>query len=360
MKHDKIVMDLARIACTGRFRAVVHTGHTFDDEGRIIKRGEVLRETPFGRNTITLTGFNNLLSRTGTTRLAIVAGSGNATPTESDLILTAYLGKMSTRTSVTTSINNDIGSGPLFYRLTYTATFNPGAFGVSSVNVAEAGVTFTEPTLGNINSTTLIGAHGLLVDGGGSPTTVAVAPDEYLDIVWEYTEWLPHDATGTVSIDIDGVPTDHTYYVRPAYLGSWLSGGGWKPTTYGAASDTAQFPDPANEQWMNAIAGGVNYQRGSAVAAGPLGVASEGPSGAFDSSLVASSMGLATYATDSKQRGITMAWAPTRGNVGGAGIGAVTLILGHTQWQVSYDPPIEKVASKQLSLTFNLALANAT
>lgn len=356
---EELSLDVGGIKVTGRFRAIVHTGHILNDAGEPVGYKKVLRETPFGRNTITLHGFNRLLSRSGATYLGMVAGVGNTAPTEGDLLLTSYAGKYSSRT-ITTAINNDIGSGPLYYRLIYTGTFNPGAFGGSPVNIAEAGMAFTSSNNYNaLGSGTNIGAHGLLVDVSDNPTTVSVAPDEFLDMVWEYTEWLPYDASGTVSLTIDGVPTDHTYAVRPCFLGNYTSGGGWQPTNITTpSSGMVAFPNTANQNWMGVVIGSATFQRSSAGTNSAIGTPGGGPSGTFNALMLPSSAGLSSYVDDSKQRAFSFTWGPTVGN-DPSGINLVTMLLEHCHFQVSFDPPIAKVASKQLQLNFMLTLSNA-
>src|SRR5690606_5665107 len=76
---------LPAIKVTGRFRAIVHTGHTFDDEGRVTGYKNILRQTPFGRNVVCNSGFNRMIGATGTILLGMVAGDGNAAPSVSDL-----------------------------------------------------------------------------------------------------------------------------------------------------------------------------------------------------------------------------------------------------------------------------------
>ena len=130
-----------------------------------------------------------------------VAGTGNAPPTESDVLLDAYAGRANTAINSVLDINNDAGNLPLYWRVTLRSTFEPGAFGGSSVNIAEAGMAQTSTDApSSITSTSPLSSRGLLVDSFGNPTTVSVAPSEYLDIIWEYTEYLPYDLAGAVSL----------------------------------------------------------------------------------------------------------------------------------------------------------------
>ena len=332
----------------GRIRAVVHTGHEFDAKGNVIKYGDVLRETPFGRNKITTNGFDKLLGGAGG-EFSMVAGTGSTAPTESDTILTTYEGKCSTRISCTRTYNNNTASLPLWWRATYRVTFNPGSLGTGSKNIAEAGAIFGT-ALGSVNGSTVLAAHGLIVDVSDVPTPIAVNTDtEYLDLIWEYTEYLPYDATGTVSITVEGTPTNFTYYVRPANL-----------TNTGGSYDTRAWQQPAATAFpgwgpTGAIAGYVNVDEASTVGNSALTTPDNIP---MSTGYSATTYTSDAYTLGTKYRDFTMQFAPAAGNpVGGVNLARVA--LGHSQWQVSYSPALDKTATKQLTLTFRLAYANA-
>src|SRR5690606_17397750 len=111
--------------------------------------------------------------------------------------------------------NTDPLSGDLYLSTTVSTQVVPGAFGVSAVNIAEAGFTVNQTTLAGVDATTNLYSRGLLVEGGGLPTTVAVQPDEYLDMLWEHKVNVPYDSTGSFNLDMDGVPTPFDFTVRP-------------------------------------------------------------------------------------------------------------------------------------------------
>lgn len=349
------------IKCRGRFRAIKHTGHTFDELGNVVKYGDVIEETPFGDNKITLTGFNRMLGRTATLggsgsmgTVIFVAGSGNTTPAESQSTLVSYVGKSNTHVSTTTTRNvtPDV-NGNVMWRVTMRVTFNPGSLGTGSKNIAEAGIVMESIAIGSVNGSTLVGARGLLVDGGGSPTTVSVNADvEYLDLIWEYTEWVPASVTGSVTLVIDGSNVVHSYEVRPCWfdnVGGSYNNRGWK--------DVGALTGPA----LSAVSSVGAYDKANsntAVFDGPLGALyGANPSGTYADANVPTSMQLQVYTTDSKYRDVQLVWTPLYGNVAG-GIGAVRVHLSHSQWQVSYSPKIAKVNTKQLNLVFRISMAN--
>jgi hypothetical protein len=352
------ILHTIPIRVRGRFKAVKHTGHKYDDHGNIVEFGKVLEETSFGNNTITKTGFNKMLGATpavgggGTSgELVFVAGTGNTAPAESQSTLVSYAGKTNTHVSTTTTRNvtPDV-NGDVWWRTTYRVTFNPGSLGSGAVNIAEFGVVMGT-AIGSVTGSTPIGARGLPVDGGGDPTTVSLdASTEYLDAIWEYTEWIPASVTGSVNLTIDGDVIAHDYEVRPIWFdntGGSFNNRGWKNAsalsgwTFQAVLSVGVY-DATNS---NTVA----YE-------GPLAaITGANPGGTYNASNMPSAMVMAAYTTDSKLRDVELVWTPAYGNID---IGVVRVHLGHTQWQVSYDPVIEKIDTKQLKLTFRFAMAN--
>lgn len=338
----------ANVRVTGRFKAVVHTGHKFDEFGNIVEFGEALRETPFGRNTITYTGFSKILQSQGGS-LVMVAGAGNTTPAITDTTLVSYLGKSATLATQATTRNTtpDIND-EVWWRTTYRITFAPGSLGGGSVNVAEAGIS-TNVSLGDVTSSTPLVARGLLVDGGGSPTTVSVNNAvEYLDIIWEYTEWLKASATGTVSLTIDGTPTIFDYEVRPYYFDN--TGGSFN---YGGWSNAGSLSIPGFSIYSS---GTYTNPWLSNVFSGPL-VAITGNGLGDGTSSDIPIVSTDAYVTNSLERTLKHTWLPAYANISG-GIGVFRVHLGHTCWQVSFDPKIAKINTKQLDMFWKFTMAN--
>lgn len=349
MNNQTIIIPV-EIRTRGRFRAVVHTGHTYNKFGDIVKLGDILRETPFSNNKVTLTGFNNIFVGAAT-NITMVAGSGNTTPAESNTTLTSYLGKTTTfaSSSVTRNTTPD-GNGDVWWRCTKRMTFGPGSLGGGSVNVAEAGIVVNPD--GTVTGSTPVSARGLLVDGSNNPTTVSLNNAlEYLDIIWEYTEYIKASVTGTVDLTIDGSIITHDYEVRPYYFdntggsynyGGWVDVGStawvnWSPV----GDDTYSWP------WAtNCFTGSLVAISGTVDGKGGLG------NGVRNDIPILTS---AAYTPNSKTRALNCTWLPVYGN---KNITVVRVNLGHTSWQVSYNPAIAKVDTKQLDLQFVLTYAN--
>lgn len=346
---NTIMLEPVAVRARGRFRAIVHTGHKFDQFGNIVEHGRVLRETPFNNNKITLTGFSNILQNLGGS-MTMVAGAGNTTPTEGDGTLVSYLGKSATAASVVTTRNTvPDGNNEVWWRTTYRVTFGPSSMGGGTVNVAEAGIVLNVG-FGSVVASTPVSARGLLVDGGGLPTTVSVNNAiEYLDIIWEYTEWLKASVTGTVTLSIDGVDTVHDYEVRPynfANTGGSYNYGGWQ--NIGSMTLAGYAPNASKSGYPRTYA--------TWAWAGPLIDITDASVGAVTAD-IPTSFGSSAYVTNSKQRTMTLTWLPLEANIAG-GIGAVRVNLGHSNWQVSFNPKIAKINTKQLNLMFTYAMAN--
>lgn len=211
MSHEVQITNL-EFGMRGKFRAVVHTGHKYDDEGNIVEYGEVLRETPFGRNLILNGGFDWWLTGTlagGGSIQYLICGPSNVAPVPGDTNMPDAFGYAATFVSSTQVASNaDPGMGPLFCTVQHRRTFLPGSLGASPVNVSKAGIAcgaVGNPTLTQLRAQPMLAA-GLLVDGSGSPTSIAVNPNEYLDLIWEHTEYYPHDVAGSFTLTTDDVP----------------------------------------------------------------------------------------------------------------------------------------------------------
>lgn len=332
----------------GRYRAVVHTGHTFDEAGNLIKEGAVLRETPWGENKITLGGFEAMLTTYGTIYIGMVAGLSNTAPAESDTTLGSYKGYTFEFVSQTRTINaTPDGEGYVTCKLTYRFTFSPGQLGSGPMNIAEAGVVVRA---GTPNATTPVLSRGLLVDGSGNPTAVPYnATDEYLDLYWEYTCYVPAEVTGVVSITVDGAPTNFNYTVRPMLFTTyWMN---VSPNGYLPAWRFNVNNDNANPQFSSNASGNVP------------GDLNGQPSGAF-SATNTPSITYGSYTSGSKARSLTFSWTPPQGNIAG-GIATVCLSgtsaggSDHTaKFQVGYSPKLPKDSDRVMSLNFTLSMAN--
>lgn len=352
MHNNPVVVPL-KVGYSGRYKAVVHDGSAiFDEVGNVIGGNVkcvdgVEQKTPFGKNKITLTGFAALLGSSDF-RVICVVGDGNAAPSEENTVLQSYKGYGSTAASLTTVFNSTVVSGLVNRKITYRQTFNPGSLGAATVNVAEAGMAITAvvPTAG-----TPLLSRGLLVDGSGNPVTVAVAPTDFLDIVWELTEYVAAEVTGTFDIDINGTVISHAYTLRPAYFVTSPPFGWTVP---------AIQPDRFIYRGLTMTSGDTNWGRGSGMTNGALAALTGYPSNTYSGERRPQVFAPRAYVANSKQRLIDLTWVLTQGNAPGPGYSNIIAInVGSSNWQIEITPAIQKTASTQFDFVFSLQMANS-
>ena len=346
-----------KIGMRGEYRAVVREA-VYDVDGNLVGPGAVLHETPWGKNLITSVGFDKLLTMTsGALLLTGVAGAGNTAPTEADTTLASYKGKCSTQTiESSTFTSTPDGSGNIVWERVFKCTFNPGAFGGSAVNIAEAAMAMDGA--GTVNASTQVFSRGLLVDAFDAPTTVSVGTTEYLELFWRYTRFIDAEKTFTMDFTLLGVATSTDVVMKPFKNDpSSDSFHRWWANSDGVQSDRIEHLVSA---FYYALGGNDNYNPyvyDGALQAGFVTV----PSG-NKLALPGSSYAYSAYSTGSKNRTFTLTIAPSDGNLT-AGIAAMTVQWGMSGYQMSFDPPIAKKApsgspDRYLRFEFNLAVAN--
>ena len=149
-------------------------------------------------------------------------GSSSTTPTVSDTTLINRLYYSESALSENTGANNTNPNARYVYRRR-TMRFTP------------KGVPYTIAEVGyGWNTTGSVFNRALVVDGGGSPTTISVLDNEYIDITYELRLYPPTtDSTGTLTpTGKDVVPRNWT--ARAAgdsgnisyYVFGWSLGGG--------------------------------------------------------------------------------------------------------------------------------------
>ena len=167
---------------------------------------------PWFDNLITDAG-SDYLGSTGHDNLAMCRiGTGNTAPTNADTSLVAQVGTGTTTVGIG-SANGYDGTGNYLYRRV-SRRFNPGT--VNGVNLAEVGMAAS-------NAVNLF-SRSLIKDTGGTPTTITLAADEYLDVLYELRLYLPANDATTVAT-IDGVSTTVTirYSTHANALDSWAA-----------------------------------------------------------------------------------------------------------------------------------------
>lgn len=345
----------------GHYRAVVHTGHKFDAEGKQVEHGEILRESEWGKNLITLGGFAALLSGSNPAATCVV-GSGNTAPTEADTVLASYLGKNTvnqlTLFSRTVSGTPD-GDGYYVIETVYRATFYPGSLGSGSVNVSEAGMAKASQSATNATSALL--SRGLLVDSFGAPLTISMnATTEYLDIYWRHRRYIPASVVGSMAMQIMGVSVVHDWEARPIYINPTTTSGGydihrswWNGINATVGLSVANVAGLVAYITVGGMPSNVYGQPG--VLDGALSSATNtAPTGTF-LSYSSSNWTYDAYVPGSKQRVCHLNLVPTNANL--AAVSVVTFHLGNQGWQMSFDPPVAKQATPNRVWRIDLTIA---
>lgn len=266
---------------------------------------------PDGTRRVLADWFPNLILNGGLDRMGANSdyllwcqvGSGSTAPVAAQ---TALVNRIAGTNTVKASTTGAQASEPYYVWRRQTYRF---AQGVAAGNLSEVGVGWA--TTGSLFS------RALILDGGGSPTTITVLSDEVLDVTYELRRYPGTvDLTGTVVLD--GVT--HNWVSRAAAVtDSW----------YWAATDTMALDRAAS----------FNGDIGAVTAEDPSGT-----SGSLSATPLAYSSGSYTRAT-------TVSAGLNDSNLSG-GIRSIRVSGGLTgRYQIQFDPAIPKNNTKVLSLT---------
>lgn len=259
-------------------------------------------------------------------------GSSNTAPANTDVNVIASLGTRNVRSTVETGWGG-AGGTEYVYRRKMTRFLE----GQNTGNVRE--MAWHGTSTGN----SYCYIRALIVDSGGSPTTIVKGADHILDVWHEMRNYPPTgDATGSIDIYHDGVPESFDYTVRPVRL---TMGGtlGWQApgaiedisttSTHSAASPdglVASTTDLTNMVFLTGL--------GNAVTTTSKGVGSTSPNWWLQGQI---------------QAGLD-SWLIT------GGIRTVRFDTGNCTWQVQYSKTsdgtkIQKTNEDRLRLNFHLS-----
>lgn len=264
--------------------------------------------------------FPNLITDIGLDRMGVGSyltycqvGAGSTAPTVTDTSLASFLAASNTKQSTS---SGSTSSAPY-----YTWALNMWRFsaGTATGNISEVGVGWASG--GSLFS------RALVLDSGGSPTTITVLADEVLDVTYELRYYPPTvDDTGDVTFTGNLAGT-YDWIFRAANVTSNSVSDGWNITSGG--TDMGYQP-PSSVRALN-----TDIQ---AITSNPVG-------GSGLSSTVGS------YTNGTYYRDITATATTATGNLAG-GIRTVVFKIGVGRFQVQFDPAIPKTASDTLSITF--------
>ena len=318
---------------------VMHASYAVRCEYTLIRRKartgrEVERVGPF-RNLIVSQGLDALLASGSGGNFAVSVGSGNTPPTMANTTIQSFIAATTTALGAPTNEFQTVNA-PIYYRKRFGGRFGEG---VAAGNVAE--VAWLLHVSGTPNASTPIFSRALVRDANGEPTVITVLSDEFLDVIIDYYIYPQAEATGVVNLFIDGVSTPHSYIVRP----SSMSGSTWGNAD---SSTSPSGPTPIMGYGGPSLSITRAYN-------GNIGSPTGDPAGAVSGNLNAPALG--GYVAGSHTREFTVQMGLAQANLSG-GIRTMRIDLRQARMQCQYDPPIAKIATKTLNLTYRVTVAN--
>ena len=287
-------------------------------------------------NIITNNGLDHIGQNNAQYSAYCHVGTGNAAESASDTTLDTFVASAGKSISYGWLIGGYLpwaqptppyyGSCQVKYR--FTPNFAPGA-----VNIAEMGLS-PQATTGDLFNRTLIKT-------GGTPTTIAVAADEYFDVYYtlraysdhvDYTTGATDDGTG--SFDIGA--TTHGYTIRAAVITD-ARFHGYQLFSGFKHSNVSQF-----------------FTQGTYYApTATLGPVTGGPSSTVDSDGIFYTQphSIDTYTDSTYTNTLHYGSAIDDNNMTG-GIEGMLLYTSMTAYQLVLDTPILKTGSNELDLVF--------
>lgn len=304
----------------GKFQIEAFKGHE-------LPNGEVLEIA--GTRRVVAHWFDNIITNGGLDRVGSGGGflnychigTGTNTETATDTALQSFERSQS---SIQSTSYTAQGSAPYYGSKTRTYRFNPPG---SNKNYAEVGISWTSTT-GNLFS------RARIKDGGGSPTTISVLADEYLDVTYQCRNYP--DALTLEEYSVGGYAID--------FLASEVT----TANVWGLdIGDELDWGNPLDTQWRA-------YSSDAAIGA----VTGVPTASAFDdiNNGTEGSYSPGTYYKDmTYNAGLND--GPSSGN---ASIGGATFNTEYSKYQAIFDPVIPKTNTQTLAITLRYTWARAT
>jgi hypothetical protein len=266
-----------------------------------------------------LGGYSNVFN-------TCAVGSGNTAPSNTD---TALVTLVASTTNAISATYSTAGSSPYFGSTIVTWQFPTGA---AAGNLSEVGIG---------TAATALYSRALILDGGGSPTTITILSTEALNVTYTMQQYVPlTDVTGSISLG----GSSYGYTIRAA--------------------------NATNQTYWCQVFGlptAPNLRSGfqAAYATGTLGAITSQPSG---TTFADSGCTTAGYTNGSYTLQSTSNWDINHGNAPG-GIGSILYTIGNQtagggsasfgrgQWQIAFSPVIPKDNTHVLQLLLNISWA---
>lgn len=271
----------------------------------------VVRELEF-ENLVLDAGLNRLGTDNAISWCAI--GTGTATPVETQTTLQAQ--SAATNAQEAGSSTDAGGVTPYWTGFTFVFRFPIGSLGG---NYSEIGVGWTS---------TLMYARALILDVGGSPTTITVGAGEQLDVYYTRRVYPPLSDVVTTPT-ISGVST--TVTCRAELAGSSAR---WRAQSFPAYAGVAGA--------------------GAEVYSGALGALTGSPSG---TAVAPSSAANQAYSNNSLTRGVNILLSTAQANFGAGGVQSAVIWWQMCAFQYGFNPGIAKTSALTLALEYSVTWA---
>ena len=306
--------------------------------------------------------FHNLITNTGLENYGIFTGinwgrgcrvgSGSATPAFTDTNLQTIVATTVDRLTGATHSRN-LAATPPYVEKVVTYRFAAGAAAGVLAEVGIVGSTSDGSGLGGaLNAATPCGTRALILDGGGSPTTVTILSDEILDVTVRQRLYIPGDVVGTIT-PTGGVAGAINYVIRPCEVDQdpTTNDGGWggNVTDYGW--------DFAGKE-----SGGYGENGPYVGATSAIGITTGEPSGTKIAGGIGQFSTLA-YVANSNYRDVKQTYplgTALTGINNASGIGAYMICYRSCSFQIGFTPRMVKTQEMLFDLTFRLAWARYT
>lgn len=263
------------------------------------------------------------------------AGTGTSAPSVLNTTLATYVGYSTGGVVSSLSSNSGYPSATPYTQFTRTWRCDPGAV---TGNLTEVGVGWSTSGLPT-SGTHRVFSRALIVDGGGSPVTLTVLSDEYLDITYTLKLYVPANAAdSSYNVTISG--TNYAIVARVAeFPASWtLSVGSFQALA---------------GNWSSTV-GASAYPSSSVL--GPVTGVPTGIEQIYATSGTSSASASSGVVTRTQPNVATLSQANTAGGIGCAvnRVGVSTALVTSTQF--SFSPPLPKDGTKILTLNLSQTL----
>ena len=296
--------------------------------------GLLLQETPWFKNLLTDTGFENWVGSAGTGTETLFSwcglGNGSTPPTNGDSTISA-VGARFAKVIGADALETVVAASNV---LTCTTAYISAVAG-ASYTVSEVGI-FSASTGG------ILVSRALIKDVTGTPTSITINPGEYLKVLYKVQVTVDlADKTGSFVWNA----VTYNYTARPT---SWNTALGASP------KDTTNFWVWPKGLVSDAPSNGFGLNRAIAHESNTLAAVTARPS--YSSGAAAGTRTLVAYTANSKARKVEYIFGASEGNVAG-GIGGVLLdnsSYGASGFQIAFTPKIPKVSPT----TFKVAITH--